>query len=460
MTRIALCGVFDIPNYGDHLFPLVFRNEMDKRIPNCEVILFSPFEATESFVEDSHIYSLDDMERMHKQNPFDAIVVGGGEIIHWRRYGQKKNAGDKTYIPYPMDKVWVIPSYMHLRYRVPLLWNAPGIPYDFETGQELASFLFSQVNYLSVRNMFSAHVLEKCGITDKHISIVPDTGFALGSIATKQELDELRSHVLPFGKPYVVFHCNRFLPQEQVVGVRQLFDDLKKHHFRIVLLPLAYTHGDDDELRNLAGDDPNLFIPEGVLSLKQIIAILAGAEIYIGTSLHGSVTSAVWGTKIVSFDYQKTRKTQDLYRSLGLEDYYVTDAASLVSTTDRALQRQQPVDMADTERRIVRHFDAMAQIIASCSADYSDLSSSNSFSNAVYAAFSQEQENAGVHNLLRAQAAKIALDKGLIENQNSHIESLNHENEHLRRQLSSILSSKSWKIARRLHSIAHPSDHD
>ena len=31
MGRIALCGVFDIPNYGDHLFPLVLRKELSRR---------------------------------------------------------------------------------------------------------------------------------------------------------------------------------------------------------------------------------------------------------------------------------------------------------------------------------------------------------------------------------------------------------------------------------------------
>lgn len=460
MTRIALCGVFDIPNYGDHLFPLVFRNEIRRRITDAEVILFSPFEAKESFVEDSHIYSLDDMEQMHRENPFDAVVVGGGEIIHWRRYGQKKQAGDKTYVSYPMDKVWVIPSYLHLRYGVPLLWNAPGIPYDFETGKELARFLFNQVNYLSVRNAFSAHVLEECGIAGKDITLVPDTGFALRSIATRQELKKLRSQVLPFNKPYAVFHCNRFLPQQQIDGVKHLVDDLKKRHYKIVLLPLAYTHGDDDELRNLAGNDSDLFMPDGVLSLKQIIAILAGAEIYIGTSLHGSVTSVVWGTKIVSFDYQKTQKTHDLYHSLGLDPYYTTDSSSLASVADQALREQLPVDMAKTEQRISAHFDTIAKIIGSHSTGHPDLSSSGLFSDAVYTAFSQEQENAGVHDLLRTQSAVIAQKTSQIESQNSAIDSLQKENAHLSQQLSSILSSKLWKVAQKLHSIAHPPHHD
>lgn len=78
MGRIALCGVFDIPNYGDHLFPLVLRKELSRRGYTGNVVLFSPFQTEESFVENSNVHSLDDLERMHMEEPFSAIVVGGG----------------------------------------------------------------------------------------------------------------------------------------------------------------------------------------------------------------------------------------------------------------------------------------------------------------------------------------------------------------------------------------------
>ena len=80
MGRIALCGVFDIPNYGDHLFPLVLREELSRRGYAGNVVLFSPFQAEESFVENSNVHSLDDLERMHMEEPFSAIVVGEGRL--------------------------------------------------------------------------------------------------------------------------------------------------------------------------------------------------------------------------------------------------------------------------------------------------------------------------------------------------------------------------------------------
>ena len=31
MYRVAMCGTFDIKNYGDLLFPLVLRHELESR---------------------------------------------------------------------------------------------------------------------------------------------------------------------------------------------------------------------------------------------------------------------------------------------------------------------------------------------------------------------------------------------------------------------------------------------
>ena len=141
MGRIAQCGVFDIPNYGDHLFPLVLRKELSRRGYTGNVVLFSPFQTEESFVENSNVHSLDDLERMHMEEPFSAIVVGGGEIIHWHRFGQKRTFSSTDFEAYPMDKGWLVPCFMKMKYNVPLLWNAPGIPFDFEADKPLAHYL-------------------------------------------------------------------------------------------------------------------------------------------------------------------------------------------------------------------------------------------------------------------------------------------------------------------------------
>ena len=37
--KIAFTGVFDIDNFGDHLFPIIFENSLRKRMLNCSSFL-------------------------------------------------------------------------------------------------------------------------------------------------------------------------------------------------------------------------------------------------------------------------------------------------------------------------------------------------------------------------------------------------------------------------------------
>lgn len=87
--KIAFTGVFDIDNFGDHLFPIIFENSLRKRKIDVELFLFSPYESTQGFGIAKKVYSIREMEKLHKINKFDAIVVGGGEIIHFYSFKQK-----------------------------------------------------------------------------------------------------------------------------------------------------------------------------------------------------------------------------------------------------------------------------------------------------------------------------------------------------------------------------------
>ena len=348
MGRIALCGVFDIPNYGDHLFPLVLREELSRRGYAGNVVLFSPFQAEESFVENSNVHSLDDLERMHMEEPFSAIVVGGGEIIHWHRFGQKRTFNSTDFEAYPMDKVWLVPCFMKMKYNVPLLWNAPGIPFDFDADKALAHYLFSNIDYLSVRNDFSKQVLIDCGIPDAAIQRVPDTGFSLKNVATDQELHDA-----------CPFPC---------------------------------------------------LIPQHPLSLLEIIGILSDCEIYVGTSLHGSVTASVFGRKTVSFDYQQTKKTRDLYHQLGRDAFYVTDGNQLAETVSDALQTQQPVDFFDTQQQLNQHFDKLFALITQGNIVTPNPSSqATQFSDLVQKCFDAEYRSIGLSQ--RIDELDTALEK-------------------------------------------------
>ena len=176
--NIALIGVFDLANYGDHLFPLVLKQYLAKKHVDCRVDLFSIYEQPEAFVTGVQVYSIFDLEKKHLQKKYDLLFVGGGDIVH---YGAYKHANSGKQVIYPIFALWTIPSLIAKKHNIKIAWNSPGIPFDFcEPFMEFTKEVISVVDYISVRNISSKEALNKLEIpSKKECFVFPDTAFAL-----------------------------------------------------------------------------------------------------------------------------------------------------------------------------------------------------------------------------------------------------------------------------------------
>ena len=243
-------------------------------------------------------------------------------------------------------------------------------------------------------------------------------------------------------KKYVVFHCNRFITNEDVSAVIDVLNSLNKRGYEIYLLPLAYTHNDDSKLKEIQDKSGSRFLmPKIPLSLIQIISVLSGCAAYIGTSLHGTVTASVFGRKVVSFDYQKTKKTKDLYNILGYSDYYITDGSQLASTVEKAFLEQKPADFSDIQAKLKKHFDIITSILMDPHAKPNPSSQATNFSDLAHYYFSNTYECAGLRE--RVKELTEALDTNInfvnvFKIQKSHLEAekeqLKQEKEKLERE--------------------------
>ena len=121
---IALSGTFDVENYGDLLFPEIFKKAMEKRGLNFELVLFSPDASQEEKALDASItvYPNSQMEEMHRQRPFDAIVVGGGALLQYRKIPVKK-PNNQSFSEYRTSDSWVLPTIFALRHNIKILYT-------------------------------------------------------------------------------------------------------------------------------------------------------------------------------------------------------------------------------------------------------------------------------------------------------------------------------------------------
>lgn len=212
--RVAFSGAFDIANYGDHLFPYIFKKWMLEHGIECQVDLFSPTEAQSSFQNNATIYATKSIQQKHEKRQYDAIVVSGGALIHFRSIFQKMNAENDDFQAYPIFETWVIPSLAAGQCGVPLLWNCPGVPYDFSVVEaKLTKELLRKVDFIAVRNEESAQALNIGLPEGKHVLVSPDPAFLLPRYYPMQKMMQ-RLKRFNLSEKYIVCHTHRFIPEE------------------------------------------------------------------------------------------------------------------------------------------------------------------------------------------------------------------------------------------------------
>lgn len=363
--RIAYVGVFDLKNYGDHLFPLIFEHEMAERQVDFELILFSNYDCRQTFEGNYAIHSVANMEQIHQQSPIDFVVIGGGEIIHPHAFKQTLEIQGKIQeVDYAMLNIWMKPMLFCQDYNVPCLLNGVGVPYELGSEQILAD-MFNACSYISVRNEISKRFLLNTG-TNTEIVQIPDTAFTLPAVYSEEDLANERRG-LGLKENYIVFQCGKGLPENAKTVLRDIFEKEQSKGYGIVFLPLAYTNQDDAFLSELAREY-NLSIKTfpRTLKVKEIAAVLAGCSHYIGLSFHGAITAAVYGVVPILFDYYNQLKTKDLFDYMGIPELRVTRAEELYD----ALTKEEEIDkeifsntVKNIQQELSTHFDTVRTII-------------------------------------------------------------------------------------------------
>ena len=120
MIKVAHFGTFDVDNYGDLLFPHI----AEYRLPNFQWEHVSPTNNLTVFKDSKSIISFD----VAKKKDYDAIVSGGGNIIHLSHNTLTvyKNINGFAYA-----NLWVGAAKIAIKSKIPHIFNSPGISQNF-----------------------------------------------------------------------------------------------------------------------------------------------------------------------------------------------------------------------------------------------------------------------------------------------------------------------------------------
>lgn len=380
-VRACLWGGFDVANYGDQLFPLIAKDQLSERLPNLELTCFAPFGQASLppgspplFPISSDGGSLTRQRRDYFARHFDAVVVGGGDILRFDHLDASQGSPAERAVSRPYH-AFLDPFWDEGGVRPVILWNAPGAPFPFEpTRNLLIRRACSSVRYLAVRDEVSRGYLLEAGV-EEPIHVVPDTGILLdGVIRTRINEGEARELLSKRGagingRKTLCFQCNPgFLMNQEKSIVRALSAVADKYDLEVVLLPVGLCHGDRDALRRVQNAGGGRFtLVDGVESPIEMGALISVCDYFAGSSLHGNLTALSFGIPHLVVNTARLAKMEGFVQSARLEEFRITDWSDLESTLEKLVHAPRERWSAAADRlklRASEHFDRLAALIS------------------------------------------------------------------------------------------------
>jgi polysaccharide pyruvyl transferase WcaK-like protein len=300
-SKVGIFGTFDVPNFGDLLFPLIAQKRLGALLP-VEIAAGSPAGGAPIW------------DDCYPSTPLgfqglDGVLVGGGNIIRMSAATLDEYQINAAAIAgYPM--LWAGPINFAGEGK-PVCWNAPGVPEPFPPFQHaLVRTAMEAASYLSVRDEDSRRLLLDIW-PDAAIDIVPDTAWDIPMLWSDEELNRsYRDTVGHDSTPTIAVHLNaRYLGASEKVVAEYLDTIAKQTRSVPVLMAMGPCHGDDVLARRMSSlMSVKPVVIDTPSSLLQIAACIARSAAYLGSSMHGFITAAAFGVPALAVASQSVRK--------------------------------------------------------------------------------------------------------------------------------------------------------
>lgn len=339
--RFHLLGAYDRFNYGDVLFAHLSEAQVQARFPGAPVTHYATHASDLRREGGVVTHRLGDLVRNIRAHPADThvILITGGEVLSspWAlmaehgagprlaRFYQRgrKYLGEpfmnrlfRAASGTPWDLPWLPDPDSFPGIRVEVFYNSVGGGAVGRTGEEAANWqrrALAKAGWLSVRDDQSADRVADLGLPRPPVS--PDSAVTMAALPQAAMLADLRPVIAPRmaqgalpDAPYICVQCgtNYFLGQEQLLA-----DQVRAVHeatgMPVVSFAIGRAAGHNDHLvarrlQDLLGAPAWYSRAPEDLTVWEIMSLIAGSGLYMGTSLHGFITAFSFGRPHVGLD--------------------------------------------------------------------------------------------------------------------------------------------------------------
>lgn len=333
MREIALLGAFDRNNYGDLLFPIIVEKALIKREVSAHYQYFGLIEADMNYLGAVNTKSIEEFYK----SQIDVAIISGGDVLPARWAGMdlnlldlgikkrlltffyrillgkkhfvaRKKLGGKTFSP------WIITKECNPTTSL-IIYNAVGgSKFKGHTENDLKNVFrdLNDADYISVRDRETSDVLKKN--LNQEVIISPDSAVCLSKYFPKEKLpnlvsEEARDYYMN-NKKYCVFQIGISYVHGNIECIaKQLIEVSNYFKLSLFLLPIGRASGHEDQIalekiknKILKLDKTiKVYLPKEN-NIYDTMFYIANSEIFVGTSLHGCITSISYDVPSVGMD--------------------------------------------------------------------------------------------------------------------------------------------------------------
>ena len=357
--HVMVHGTFDVANFGDLLFPHLLAFGLHPLAHRLTAV--SP--------RGGRLAWADTLEALPSAQAravaADLHVIGGGNIIH----AIGTPLAEYAAIPDAYAELWLGPAAQAARAGAKLAWNAPGVPRSLAGLPGLEAAL-ACADLLSVRDAASAAHL---GPTARP-TIVPDTALDLARMWPAATLADhatraFARHGLPRPARWIALHANdRYLDGDAAAMAAHLTALARAHDAVPVLLALGPCQGDDALARAIGAHlPPGSLVLDQPAGLREIAGLIAHAEAYAGSSLHGLISALSYGRPALVVARGPLEKFAGFLAHLGMEPRHRPgwpDAVAAAPTLLAPLDPPAIAAIARAQDRIALHWHRLRTLLA------------------------------------------------------------------------------------------------
>lgn len=396
VTTINIYGAFDRFNYGDLLFPIVIQKALDERLGEQHYAYYGLIDSDLTYFGGVPTTAIRRRLRAAPlSNQKDVFIIAGGEILSTTMYyihqclvnnelsrkvfsrlremfgGDFSNALSRYLLarelvfPFIIDKS-LLPGVSCV------IYNAVGGLLSEEVPTLMQQYL-RHADYISVRDMGTLERL-KDAIPDIEPFLFPDSAAVMSKYFPIEVLENMISpetkdifNICRNG--YICFQISAS-SYNVAPGViqKQLTELAKTTGLPVILLPIgrAAWHHDQKALRSIQLEARYQCFMPSENTIYDIMALIAHSRLFIGTSLHGIITSMSYSVPYVAINPQIIKVKRYLETWCRSEFHMPIEYSLITETAVKALDKN--IDKLDREhRRIIEkaelNFNAIAQCI-------------------------------------------------------------------------------------------------